>query len=356
MTAPRSVPVGKTPAQATRTAQPTQHKVPLKLEIEEPAAKTEFFVDNGTAATEPTMPKIKLKAKVTVQGQEVTIGAIKWEFHLTGTYPHRSSDDVQSRRYNMAAGNVETAPNEEKEFTLAPQLVVGGNLVIKATYAGGAEVGGASVVQTVAGCTVHGKLLDIDEAQTYIIQQSGTLAWCFLRLFAYETRANPLNQFYQGMPWIGAPAGVGVGQRDPDGADWDEVLADEGGTTTTKPNKYFPKIYWNWKRCIDESIAFFNGEKMSIGRANITALRGDNRKLPAAPEGVVYRAAIRAYNGGWEYHCDDGLHYQTPNDPSEYSYNVVRFTKPPKAANYPVPAEALAEIWPVDPPKPPAKR
>jgi type VI secretion system secreted protein VgrG len=349
-----SVPVGKTPAQPTRTAQPTKHVVPIKLEIEEPAPKTDYKVDNGDRNTDPSMPKLKLKAKVTVQGQEVSIGAVRWEFHLTGTYPYRTGlTSVSHRAYNFAAGNVETKPGEEKEFQLLPADVIGGNLVVKASYTGGPDVGGATVTQTVAGCRVLGQRVDIDESQAYIIAQAGTLSWVFLRLFAYETRgANQLQQFSNGLPWIGAPAGVGIVQRDVEDDKWSRVFREEGGTTTTAPNRYFPSIFWNWRACVREGISFFNSEKLSTGQRNIRLLREHNPKLPAAPEGVVYRAAIRAYNGGFEYHCADGLHYQTPNDPGEYSYNVVRWTQPPQAANYPVPAEALAEIWPANPEPP----
>jgi type VI secretion system secreted protein VgrG len=352
VTTPRSVPVGKTPAQPTRTAQPTPHKVPLQLDVVEPQPKTELKIDNGTRSTEPTMPKIKLKATVTVQGQPVSIGTIRWEFHVKGTYRVRITlSTYRMQPYDLPAGNVETAPGEEKEFTLAPELVVGGELVVKASYTGGAEVGGASVTKTVAGCKVTGQPLDRAESTAYIVSQAGSLAWLFLRMFYVETEMHPYQQFLNGMPWYGDPAGVGCVQRDPEPGEW-TFPKDAVGT----PNKLFPKIFWNWKRNVEEGIRYFNEVKLGYGRSDVASLRRAHPKLPDPPEALIDRAGIRRYNGGVEYSSADGLHYQAPAHAGKDYADKVVHASPPEAAPYPVPDDALVRVWPVDPPPAPGKK
>ena len=339
-----SVAVGSTPAQPSRTAQPTSHTVPVKIDIVEPAAGQKLKIDPHTHTTEPTMPTVKLKATVAVQGTPVTTGTVRWELHISGQYRVRSGGSYREQAYDFPAGNTTTAPGEEKVFQLAPALITGGKLSVKASYVAGPEVGNAQLTKTIEALVVGGEPGSEEIAQ-YVIANGGDLIWLFLRLFLHESS---YLQFHGNDVHYGPPSGVGIGQRDPEAPEWKwpAKLADR----VTQPNNFFPMIFWNWKRNIDAGMAFFRNVKIPAGKADLDSLQGAYPDLPAPPQGLLLRAAIRRYNGRTEWDASaDGKHYVLAAGRSDY-VNTVLGMEPPHAAEYPVPADVELTVYPAPPP------
>lgn len=345
-----TVAVGSTPAQSARTAQPTSHTVPVKIVVAQPTAGLKLVIAPHTHTTEPTMPTVTLEAKVFVQGVSVTMGTVRWELSISGQYRVRSSGGYREQAYDLPAGSTTSAPGEKKVFQLAPALLTGGKLLVKASYAAGPEVGNAHLTQKIHALVVGGPPSD-EEIAAYVIDVGGDLIWLFLRLFLHESS---FRQFDGNDVLYGPPSGVGIGQRDPEAPEWTwpAKLADR----VTEPNNFFPMIFWNWKRNIDAGMAFFRSVKMPAGKADLDALQAEYPGLAAPPQGLLLRAAIRRYNGGSEYTAStDGKHYVLAAGRSDY-VNIVLGMQPPHAEEYPVPADVELTVWPPPPaPKRPVK-
>ncbi len=316
--APNAIDVGQTPAQPRTKATPTEHDVPISLEIVEPRPGSTF----NLLAT-PAMPEIPLHARVLVQGAPVTVGSVRWELHASGTYRVRDASGASYvlQPYVLPVGDTRTTPGEVKRYLLAPPELVGGNLEIKAIFDGGAELGGLTAARSVKGCQVLGKDPAASVVEARIVQLAGSLAWLYLRLFAWEST---LTQFAvrsgggntPGYPLYGAPSGTGIVQRDPEATEW--VW---GKSRLTQANNFFPRIFWDWQKNLAEGIASFASTYIERGRSDLDALRSELPHLPPYPEGVLLRASIRRYNGGTEYVASaDGRRYVVSPDSSNPGY------------------------------------
>ncbi len=356
---PAVIPVGHTPAQTAPKAKPTVHVVPIVVEVLSPAPATKFPIEPGTyLGPDPAMPSIELKARVLVQGNETTVGTVRWEATITGSYRVRDADADRGYRmqeFRFAAGTFTTKPNEAKTVLLAPAELVGGDLELKATFEGGPELANVTLVKVVNGFKVVGQNVARAAVEAMIVDKAGDLAWLFLRMFCHESN-HSLAQFKNEAPLYGPPSGVGIVQRDPTADEWRWPP-----NRITTPSNLFPRIFWNWKRNVSEGISSFQNVYMERGRHDLANLREANPGLPEAPLGVVIRAAIRRYNGGREF-SSDGTHYvvdpHTPADRVGYVDEVLG-DQHGEAARHPVPADALARIWPPPPPPPappPARR
>ena len=353
------IPVGQTPAQVTAKARPTDHNVPIAIEVLSPVAASKFPIEPGTyPGVDPSMPSVEVKARVLVQGNETTVGVVRWEFTIVGTYRVRDPDGAHGYRmqeFRFAAGTAETLPNEAKTVQLAPAEIVGGDLEIKATYVGGPALANITLTKVVKGYKVVGKNAARAAVEAMIVDKGGDLAWLFLRMFCHES-AHALGQFKNEAVLYGPPSGVGIVQRDPTADEWRWPT-----NRITTPSNLFPRIFWDWKKNVIEGISTFQTVYMGRGRSDLARLRRHNPKLPEAPIGVLIRASIRRYNGGTEF-SSDGTHYivdpQTPADRVGYVNEVLGDQHGTLAATHPVPADATARKWPVPAPvvPPPPRR
>ncbi|EYF04076.1 type VI secretion system tip protein TssI/VgrG [Chondromyces apiculatus] len=355
---PPRVQVGETPAQPARVAQATTHAVPITIEVVSPTANSQHEIEPGGHPTpDPSMPKLKLQAKVTFQGQELSAGKLTWEFTISGTYKARDPQNSQraiNQRYRLSGGSTTTAPNEEKEFTLTPGELCGGDLELTVTFEGGPEIGNLKATKTVTGMKVKGKNAERRHVEALIAEVAGDQAWCLLRIMCHES-VHRLEQFADGQPLFGAPAGVGIAQRDPVADEW--VWPQN---RVTEPNNFFPRIFWDWKKNVREGVQSFRNTHVATSRRLLARLRRNNPNLPEAPEGLVLRGAIRAYNGGNEFRASaDGRAYVVDpflniqngqhvalNARNEHYVERVLEDAHGNVANYPVPAMVLAERYP----------
>ncbi len=351
---PAAIPMGQTPAQLTAKAKPTDHDVPITVEIVSPAAGAVLSIDPGSyPGPAPAMPSVLLKAKVLVQGQETSIGSVRWEISISGKYrvrDHQVDGNYRWQEFKFAAGTARTKPNEELSVLLTPPEITGGDLEIKATFEGGAELANVTVAKVLKGLKVVGKDAPRIDVEKFIVDQAGDLAWLFLRMFCHESD-HTLAEFQRTQPRYGPPSGVGIAQQDPEEEEW--VWPKDRLST---PSNFFPRIFWDWRKNVVSGMDHFNATKVPTARRQIAKLRKDNPKLAQPPEGMVLRAAIRAYNGGRELAVsEDGEHFVV--SPHTIAANVgyvdwvlgdPHGTEAPK---HPVPADALARVWPALPVK-----
>ncbi len=188
----------------------------------------------------------------------------------------------------------------------------------------------------------NGPRLDVEQ---YIVDQAGDLAWLFLRMFCHESD-HTLAEFKQAQPRYGAPSGVGVAQQDPEEQEW-VWPKDRLGT----PSNFFPRIFWDWRKNVVSGMQHFLADKVPTARRLIAALRKAHPGLPQPPEGLVYRAAIRAYNGGREFAAsEDGKHFvvQPHTIPANVGYVEWVLGDPhgTLAPKHPVPDDVKLKIWP----------
>jgi type VI secretion system secreted protein VgrG len=298
------------------------------------------------------MPHVPLQAKVLVHGQEVSIGKVAWEMYLSGQYRVRSADNASytQQAYKMPAGTTSTKPGAELAFELAPAQILGGKLEINATFEGDGELAGITAKKSVTGCKVTGKNPARADVESLIIELGGDLAWAFLRIFYWES-VHKLAQFATrsgggntpGEPLYGPPSGVGIVQRDPTLSEWRFPKTNR----LTLPNNFFPRIFWDWKKNVEEGVSSFKSDYMNRGRRELEALRRENKHLPAFPEELVMRAAIRHYNGGNEYTSQGGKYLVSPSSTNNPGYvtNVLTVAEV-DATKWPIPAAANATSWP----------
>jgi hypothetical protein len=343
--APPTIDVGQTPAQPRPKAKPTQHDVPVTLEIVEPKPGSTFHVSAA-----PAMPDVTLHARVLVQGAPVSVGSVRWELHVSGTYRVRdaSGESYVLQPYVLPVGDTRTTPGEAKHYLLAPPELVGGKLEIKAIFDGGAALGGITASKSVAGCQVLGKDPEASTIEATIVELTGALAWVYLRLFAWESTLTQFavrsgNGNTPGYPLYGFPSGTGIVQRDPSATDW--VW---GKHRVTEANNFFPRIFWSWRKNLAEGISSFAATYIARGRGDLELLRSQHPHLPMYPQGVLLRAAIRRYNGGTEYGAStDGRHYVVRPVSSNPGYvDDVLSVAQIDRNKYPIPADALATEWP----------
>ncbi|APR80422.1 Putative vgr related protein [Minicystis rosea] len=351
-----AIPVGTTPSQQAAKAKPTDHAVPVAVEIVSPVVPTTLEIDPGTyPGPEPSMPLVTLLAKVLVEGKETSVGSVRWEFSISGKYRVRDHSSKTTgyrwQEFKYAAGTARTKPNQEQKVRLTPAEIVGGDLEIKATFEGGPELGNITAVKVLKGLKVLGKNGPRAQVEQYIVDNAGDLAWLFLRMFCHESE-HTLAQFKKGEVRYGPPAGTGIAQQDPEEDEW-KWPADR----ITTPSNFHPRIFWDWRKNVVSGIQHFNSAKLPTGRRLIAKLRKANPNLPQPPEGVIIRAAVRAYNGGREFDASaDGKHYvvnphTTPKNVGYVDW-VLGDTHSSLDAKYPVPEDAKARIWPPELPDP----
>lgn len=349
---PATVKVGDTPAQPAAKAAPTRHDVPIELEILAPEPGVSFPILPGhTPSPAPSMPHVPLRARVLVHGQEVSIGKVTWELYVSGRYRVRSADGASytQQAYKMAAGATSTKPGVEAKFELAPAHVVGGKLELNATFEGDGELAGVTARKSVTGCKVTGQNPARADVEALIVELGGDLAWAFLRIFTWES-VHRLAQFATksgggnapGEPLYGPPSGVGIVQRDPTQGEWRFPK-----NRLTQSNNFFPRIFWDWKKNVEEGVSSFKSDYMNRGLRELEALRRQSPHLPAFPEALVVRAAIRHYNGGNEYTTDGHRYLVSPSHTNNPGYvrNVLGVAEV-DAAKWPVPVAAAAAAWP----------
>ena len=323
--------VGSTPAQPRTKATPTEHDVPITLEIVEPKPGTTFHL-----LSTPAMPEIPLHAQVLVQGKPVTAGSVRWELHASGTYYVRDASGLSAYQqpYVLPVGDTRTTPGEAKRYLLAPPELVGGELEIKVIFDGGPSLGGLTATKTVKGCQLLGTDPSAVVVEAAIVELTGSMAWLYLRLFSWESG---LTQFATrnangntiGWPLNGAPSGTGIVQRDPEAPEWVWPKS-----RVTSPNNFFPRIFWNWKKNLAEGISSFTSTYIERARGDLDALRAEFPHLPPYPEPVLLRAAIRRYNGGTEYVASgDGRHYLV--DPAGHEKHSLRGRRAERRADRP---------------------
>jgi type VI secretion system secreted protein VgrG len=346
-----AIPVGTTPAQPTAKAKPTDHEVPVTLQIVSPAPGATFEIDPGRyPGPEPSMPLIPLQAKVLVQGKETSVGSVRWEFSISGKYrvrDHKVKGEYRWQDFKFAAGDARTLPNEEKKFQLTPAELTGGDLEIKAVFEGGPELGNITTTQVLKGLKVVGKNGPRLDVEQFIADQAGELAWLFLRMFCHESD-HTLAEFLKTQPRYGPPSGVGVAQQDPEEEEW-VWPKDRLGT----PSNFFPRIFWDWRKNVVSGMQHFLSDKVPTARRIIAKLRKNHPGLPQPPEGLVYRAAIRAYNGGRELAVSaDGKHFivqpQTIAANVGYVGWVLDDPHGTLAPKHPVPDDVKLKVWPAD--------
>ena len=347
------IPVGQTPAQVTVKARPTDHDVPIAIEVLSPAAASKFAIEPGTyPGPAPSMPSIELKARVLVQGNETTVGVVRWELTIIGSYRVRDPSGARGYRmqeFRFAAGTAETKPNEAKTVQLAPAEIVGGDLEIKATFVGGPGLANITLTKVVTGFKVVGKNAPRAAVEAMIVDKGGDLAWLFLRMFCHES-AHALAQFKNEAVLYGPPSGVGIVQRDPTADEWTWPA-----NRITTPNNLFPRIFWDWRKNLMEGISTFQSDYMNRGRRDLARLRKNNPRLPEAPIGVLIRASIRRYNGGIEFKSNGTQYVVDPQTPAArvgYVDEVLGDNHGSQAASHPIPADATARIWPAPVPVP----
>ncbi|HVY46136.1 MAG TPA: hypothetical protein VHB21_09665, partial [Minicystis sp.] len=346
--APEGVRVATVPSQPAAHAKPTEHDVPVQIEIVDPKPH-----ETHRLHTTPDMPELPLEARVLVGGKAVDVGHVGWTFRVEGHYRVRSSDGASYReqRYRLPAGHAMTSPSEKKRFRLAPGELVGGDLSIDVHFSGGEALGGLHASRRVTGLRVLGQNPPREAVERHIAERAGHLAWVLLRLFCFES-LHKLAQFAEkggggntpGEPLYGPPSGVGIVQRDPTAGEWHFPKNAVG-----EPNNFFPRIFWDWTKNLDEGISSFKGDYIERGRRDLDLLRQAHPHLPPYSEGVLLRAAIRRYNGGVEYGASaDGRHYVVSpsytNNPG-YVENVLDDPHA-DAHRFPVPHDARARVWP----------
>lgn len=346
--APQQVKVGQTPAQPSRSSRPTQHAVPIAIEVVSPVIKAEFQIEPGKhPKPDPSMPTLDLHAKVVFQGKPVSTGTLTWEFTISGKYRVRAPAEKGSYRwqqYKFSAGSARTSPGEQKKFQLAPGELVGGDLEVKVTYDGGPELGGLKATATVTAMKVVGKNPARADVEALVAELAGDQTWCMIRMFCHES-VHSLGQFKKGQPLYGPPSGVGIVQRDPVDTEWQWPQS-----RLTQPNNFFPRIFWDWKKNVREGVETFRSSYLATARRILGKLRKKNPNLPAPSEEVLLRSAIRHYNGGTEYAVSsDGKHYVvSPKAPPDRLAYVNEVLNDPHvdAKKYPIPADTKAERWP----------
>jgi type VI secretion system secreted protein VgrG len=252
--------------------------------------------------------------------------------------------------FKLAAGTATTKPNEELSVQLKPAEIVGGALEIKATYDGGPDLGNLSAFKVLSGLKVVGKNPPRLDVEKYIVDQAGDYAWLFLRMFCHESD-HTLGEFKNAQPRYGPPSGVGVAQQDPEEEEW-VWPKDRIGT----PSNFFPRIFWDWRKNVVSGIEHFLSSKVPLARRLIAKLQKANPALPAAPEGLVLRAAIRAYNGGRELDASpDGAHYIVSPHTIAANVGYVEWVLGDPhgtlAPQHPVPDDVKLEIYPALPKK-----
>ena len=343
--------VGTTPAQPTPKAKPTLHEVPIAVEIVEPAAGATFEIDPGSyPGPAPSMPAVTLKAKVLVHGQETSAGTVRWEFSISGKYRVRDHSVKPSnyrwQEFKFAAGTATTKPNEEKKVELAPAELTGGDLQIKAVYQAGPELGNVTATQVLTGLKLVGKNGPRIDVERYIVDQAGDLR---LALPAHVLpRVGPHARRVQGHPAAlraalrrrhraAGPGGGGVGVAE--------------GPARRRPSNFFPRIFWDWRKNVVSGMQHFLATKVPTARRIVANLRKAHPGLAQPPEGLILRAAIRAYNGGRELAVsDDGKHFVvSPHTiPANVGYVEWVLGDPhgTLAPKHPVPDDVKLKRWP----------
>lgn len=301
--AAKPVNVGSTEAKPVARAQMTQHDVPLVTEVSSPTGSEKLTIEPGAhPGADPTMPTVKLKAKATLAGQPVTEGMFRWQLWVSGQYKTR----MGMKDYNLLAGDATTKPDEELEFKIAPPSVVGGDLLIKVQFQHPQL--GTVQVKTVKGIKVQGKNPSKSSVQALIKEMEPGMGWILFPIIEQESRYRQFKSPDEVL--VGAPAGIGISQRDPTTKEWPSGKLDPG-----QPNLFFPRIYWDWKENVRAGIKLFR-EKEAAAKRHLDSVRQKNG-LPPYTDGMLARETLRRYNGGAEFGARNGSWVIDPRAPDK---------------------------------------
>jgi len=252
------------------------------------------------------MPTVRVQARALCDQQEATKAIITWEFLVSGTYPVRQGSGAKRQAYRFRLGTAKSTSGEAVDVDLGQwkRLIVGGMLEVRASFQ---HASGGQALKSVQ-CHIRGENPQRADVEDLIRREASTAfpcgdeSWALLRIFCHESN-HRLQQFKpDGTFLVGAPAGIGIVQRDPEAREWNFP---PGTARVTQPNNFFPRIFWNWQENVREGIQFFRSAKLPLARRDLRHLQAAAAKkglfLPSPCLGVVYRAAIRRFNGGSEY-------------------------------------------------------
>jgi outer membrane protein OmpA-like peptidoglycan-associated protein len=324
------VPLAKPPQPRRRRRPPGRvppTRASLVLRIDRPTTGELLFIEPGTFPTSgPSMPAVTVMGTVLMSGQQVPGARIEWRFEISGHYRRRAGGGPVEEPYQFDLGGPAVTVSGSQDFVefshLGKDLIVGGTLEVTAT----ARVSAGSVIAK-RRCAVLGRNPARVDVEAMLRQlgsagMCGNDGWALMRIFCHES-AHRLEQFRDGRPLIGPPAGVGIVQRDPGASEW--IFPHDRLRT---PNNFFPDIYWNWHKNVREGVAFFRGPKLAAALQDLAGLRAaashKGRPLSAPCPGVKMRAAIRRYNGGSEYRSE-----AVPGQPQRSDYVVRQHTTNP---------------------------
>jgi type VI secretion system secreted protein VgrG len=299
---PTPVTVGTTEAKATSRAQMTQHTVPLKTEVTSPKGDEKLTIEPGAhPGADPSMPSIKLKASAKLGGQPITEGTFRWQFWISGKYKTRMGD----KDYNLLAGDARTQPDQEVEFKLAPPSVCGGDLMVKIQFEHPQL--GTSLVQTIKGIKVQGKNPSKADIKALINELEPGMGWITFPIIEQESRYRQFKTPDQVL--VGAPAGIGITQRDPEKDEWPAKL------DPSQPNTFFPSMFWDWKENVRAGMKLL-GQKRGYAKSHLDRLQ-KKHGLPQYSQGMLARETLRRYNGGSEYGASNGNWVIAPRTPAD---------------------------------------
>jgi len=289
---PSPVKVGTTQAKPAARAQMTKHTVPLKVEVSSPQGGEALTIDPGAhPGADPSMPSIKLKGTATLSGQPISEGMFRWQIFISGQYKTR----MGMKDYNLLAGDAQTKPDQEVEFKLAPPSVVGGNAMVKVQFEHPQL--GTIQVKTIKGIKVQGKNPSKSNVQALIKEIDPGMGWITFPILEQESGYRQFKSPDEVL--VGPPAGIGLTQRDAVASEWGS-----GELDPSKPNRFFPRIYWDWKENVRAGMDLLK-EKQAGAKKRLDSLQAKHN-LPPYSKGMLARETLRRYNGGTEYGAANG--------------------------------------------------
>jgi type VI secretion system secreted protein VgrG len=323
------VKVGSTAAKPVKQAKMTKHTVPLETQVAWPKGSEKLTIKAGAHPGKgPSMPRIKLKASATLDGEPISEGTFRWQLWIGGQYKTR----MGSKKYHLLAGDARTEPGETVKFKLAPPAVVGGNLMVKVQFEHPQL--GTVQMKTIKGIKVRGKNPKQAHIESLINDLEPDLGWLISPLIAQESAYRQFSTPSKVL--VGKPASIGLSQLAPMAMEWGSEKLDPG-----EPNAFFPRIYWDWKENVRAGVKFWRARE-GVARRHLDKLQAKHGLSPYS-KGMLARETLRRYFGGVEFSAEDGQWKVAPRAKG-------------KAGSAPLPAsgqvdQLLARIDPADIPE-----
>ncbi|HZF55898.1 MAG TPA: type VI secretion system tip protein TssI/VgrG [Polyangiaceae bacterium] len=284
------VKVGSTAAKPVKQAKMTKHTVPLETLVAWPKGSEKLTIKAGTHPGKgPSMPRIKLKASATLDGEPISEGTFRWQLWIGGQYKTR----MGTKKYHLLAGDARTEPGETVKFKLAPPAVVGGNLMVKVQFEHPKL--GTVQMKTIKGIKVGGKNPTKAHIESLINDMEPELGWLISPLIAQESAYRQFRTPSKVL--VGKPASIGLSQLAP--VAWGSEKLDPG-----EPNAFFPRIYWDWKENVRAGVKFWRARE-GVARRHLDKLQAKHGLSPYS-KGMLARETLRRYFGGVEFSAEDG--------------------------------------------------